>query len=386
MIEGVALQTGQLENNTSAQGIYAFANMTMFRSYEISASKNDDLLNGVTAVDMVLIQRHILGKQKIASPYLQIAADVNSDGRISALDLVVLRNAILGRSDEFIDNTSWRFVDALHNIPDNLAPYDETVNIDNLNGNIDDANFIGIKIGDINNNVISNSLISGGRSYDLHFFTVKDQAIKKGQEISVPITVEDIQEIRAFQFTMSTEHLSLIDIYSDAIDINRSHIAKHSDAITVAWNESIPLEEISSNELFILNFLVHQDGSLSDFLQINSSITKALVYRDLNEDIDLGLTFDAELQSVISRNHLYQNVPNPFSGETTIGFELGQSGQAIVSFYDIAGQKILEIKDNYNMGYNEVTIDADLLKRKGVIIYKLEQGGYSDYKRMIRID
>ena len=82
-----------------------------------------------------------------------IAADVNNSKSISTLDLIQLRKLILGLDLQFLSNTSWRFVDAAYIFPDPTKPwlekFPEEVYFNKLasNGN---ANFVAIKIGDIN--------------------------------------------------------------------------------------------------------------------------------------------------------------------------------------------------------------------------------------------
>ena len=58
--------------------------------YEVTGGSTEDYLNGISTLDLVLIQRHILGQQLLDSPYKMIAADVNNDDKITAVDLVVL--------------------------------------------------------------------------------------------------------------------------------------------------------------------------------------------------------------------------------------------------------------------------------------------------------
>ncbi|MEP7269115.1 MAG: dockerin type I domain-containing protein [Saprospiraceae bacterium] len=52
----------------------------------------------------------MLGIERLKSPYKKIAADVNNDNDISAIDLLELRKLILGIYDKLPDNTSWKFV------------------------------------------------------------------------------------------------------------------------------------------------------------------------------------------------------------------------------------------------------------------------------------
>ena len=51
--------------------------------YIINPYSNDNPLNGVSTLDIVEIQRHILGMQSLDSPYKIIAADINNDKTLS---------------------------------------------------------------------------------------------------------------------------------------------------------------------------------------------------------------------------------------------------------------------------------------------------------------
>ncbi|MBK9583675.1 MAG: hypothetical protein IPO48_17815 [Saprospiraceae bacterium] len=66
-------------------------------------------MNGVSTLDLVMIQRHILGLQALDSNYKLIAADANNDGKVTASDLTDLRKLILGVTTALPNNTSWKF-------------------------------------------------------------------------------------------------------------------------------------------------------------------------------------------------------------------------------------------------------------------------------------
>ena len=83
---------------TQADGDYVFRDI-LSSDFDISAARDDDHINGVTALDLVLVQRHLLGLTRLDDPFKIIAADINGDGRVSAFDLVDLRRLILGTID-----------------------------------------------------------------------------------------------------------------------------------------------------------------------------------------------------------------------------------------------------------------------------------------------
>lgn len=57
--------------------------------------------NGLTTLDIIAVQRHILGLEILPKPYGWIAADVNGSGTITTLDIVLMRQVILGMSTSF---------------------------------------------------------------------------------------------------------------------------------------------------------------------------------------------------------------------------------------------------------------------------------------------
>ncbi|HNL39495.1 MAG TPA: hypothetical protein PKH43_10185, partial [Saprospiraceae bacterium] len=129
---------------------------------------SDDWTNGVSTFDLALISKHILGIQPLASPYKMIAADANHSNSITTFDIVLLRKLLLGVSDTLDGNTSWRFVAAEYVFPDAnnpfSAPFPETIHLDSLSGMPDSAQFIGIKIGDVNNS--TNPVLSFGAGHE----------------------------------------------------------------------------------------------------------------------------------------------------------------------------------------------------------------------------
>jgi len=105
----VILNNG-VSTRTNAEGQYEFLNLPTNSTYEVRPRENSDVSNGVTALDLVLVKRHILGVDVFVSPYQMIAADASNDGRVTTFDILELQRLILGLNDEFPNNQSWRFL------------------------------------------------------------------------------------------------------------------------------------------------------------------------------------------------------------------------------------------------------------------------------------
>jgi len=59
---------------------------------------------------------------------------------------------------------------------------------------------------------------------------------------------------------------------------------------------------------------------------------------------------------------LYQNVPNPFNGTTTIGFYIPTNVNVTIAVYNILGEQVAEVtNDIFNAGKHEVTFESSNL-------------------------
>jgi hypothetical protein len=82
---------------------------------------------------------------------------------------------------------------------------------------------------------------------------------------------------------------------------------------------------------------------------------------------------------------LEQNYPNPFNPTTNIRFTLREAGHVSVRVYNVAGQMIQELVNEYRgQGPHEVTFDAANLA-SGVYVYRMELSGQSQTRRMVLV-
>lgn len=80
---------------------------------------------------------------------------------------------------------------------------------------------------------------------------------------------------------------------------------------------------------------------------------------------------------------LYQNYPNPFNPTTTIRYELPQDGIVTIEVFDILGQKVKTILNEYKRADRyEVTFNSAQLA-SGVYIYQLRVNDFITSKKMV---
>ena len=144
---------------TDELGNYIFENLPAGQTYNVKSYYNGQAANGISSTDLVLTARHILDLTMFSDPYQLIAADVNNNGSISASDLVQMKRVLLGLSDTFSNNSSWRFLDATFSFTGLDTPVREIIMIE-LMSDTSNVNFIGVKIGDVNGNCQFGSEVS----------------------------------------------------------------------------------------------------------------------------------------------------------------------------------------------------------------------------------
>jgi len=139
--------------NTASDGLYSFT-VNAGGNYTVTPSKVNDLTTniGVTTVDISLIRRHVLGSTLLNSPYKIIAADGSNSGTVSTGDIPPVRIVVLSNTAKFppLNSRLWEFVSS-YNMATSPFTIVTTKTYNNLTTNQLNQDFIGVKVGDVNN-------------------------------------------------------------------------------------------------------------------------------------------------------------------------------------------------------------------------------------------
>jgi len=366
---------------TDEDGQYAFEDTPFFADYKVEGVKNDDVLNGISTLDLVLMQRHILGQASLNSAYKMIAADINGDHTISAIDLLELRRLILGVREDFPNNTSWKFVDSDDNLTvSNPWGYNEDILINDLAENMMGENFVGVKIGDVNGSVVANA-----QSQDLDSRAIKtialsynDIKVEAGQTFSINLST-DFADLFGYQFTMSTTGLDLIDVKGQ--NVTNNNVANINEGLVISAHNNEPFDK--SLSLVTLTFTSNVNGILSDIINVNSDFLRAEAY--VGNDLEIvNVTLNNNVSETLFA--LYQNEPNPFSDYTVISFDLPKDMKGELSIYDVTGRTLKVISNNFAQGRNTILLSREDFGVSGMVYYKLEAEEFSAVRHMVLID
>jgi len=367
--------------NTNNQGQFNFNAIPVANNYSITPAKDVDHLNGVSTLDLLLINRHILGQEPLNTPYKMIAADANNSGSITTFDIVELRKLILGIYNELPSNNSWRFVKGDFAFPNPSNPFQtafpEVIDVMNLSQpGVNNANFVAVKIGDVNNTAVANNLVSSDdRSAGVVYFDVQDKAVKAGEEVVVDFNAAG--QAAGFQFTLAHKGLNVVDIIPGA--------KTSADNFAVFADKNVITTSVDGGESFSVKFVAVADGKLSDMIKTTSEITNAEAYNSKGERMEVAIRFNTENGSVVANGfELFQNTPNPVSNETAIKFTLPEAANATLTITNAEGRTIKTINGSFNKGNNTITISRNELE-SGILFYQLDTPTDSAVKKMIVI-
>ncbi len=378
---------------TSLEGDYYFTDLYSCQVEELGLEKNDVITNGVTTVDLILIQQHILGIRPLPTPYKIIAADIDGNDFVSTVDLVFLRRAILGIDSSFPNgNSSWRFVLADHEFvnPENpfAGDFPEYLDFSTIPSGQVAANFIGVKVGDVNESAVTDGQQFNSEGLDAMMVYAPNKQVMKGEVVKVPLQLGEVKKgVVGYQFSLDFDQtkLELVDLNSlnPMVKVDE-HFGDFRDKgmLTTSWND---LEGLGSDAaLFEMTFVAKSAGSLANWMTINNAMTPALAYDDGMTDMKVALAFADEKESLESdQDLLSQNQPNPFQDNTLIPFYLAEASDVQLRVIDLQGRILYEQAGTMQAGHHQILLQAAELRTKGLLMYQLTVGTDTYSKRMV---
>ncbi|KXK39543.1 MAG: HYR domain-containing protein [Saprospiraceae bacterium] len=389
-IENVTVELQGNENvitNTNQDGRYTFSATLRGQNYDVVPSRVGDDMNGVSTLDLVMIQRHILGLEHLNSPYKLIAADANNNGSISAADVSELRKLILGVNPTLTNNTSWRFVDAAHKFVDVTNPwtggFPEIQHIDNLRSNMD-MNFIGIKIGDVNGSAVGTKFgeeVLNTRT--LASLAIEDRIVHSGEIIEIPVIATSTEAFYGLQAALQTEGLILREMKGGVVNVTLSDYAiKSVKDLKLALADGNGINVKSGDVLFSIEVEAIKDGKLSEMMALGNELSAELYGSDM-EATPFGLQWRTKH---VSEFGITAVAPNPWSTNTEIKFELPKAGVVAFSVKDYTGKSFVSTIQRYEAGENTIRLNRSDIPHSGVYIYEVKFGTQILTGKMIVIE
>ncbi len=378
---------------TNSAGEFQFCTCEACNDYIVTPYKNNDPLNGVSTFDLVLINKHILGTELLNSPYKFIAADANKSNSITTLDIIEFRKLILGNYTNLPNNTSWRFVQTGYEFPSPnplSALFPET---DSVPPSI--INFIGIKIGDVNGNAVTNS-----RPEDRPVTTLAWPAsVSRGSKtLTVPVYYTGTEPLEAIQLGLRFDPVVLQLISPSQGDLPGTTVGNFGldkapeGEIRMLWlpDGSEPDQYILPGAvLFYLSFEVTGPIPESGLpLWLDHTILESLAWRPDALEYQLqGDPLPAEFRE--AADNLLPRLrascrPNPTTSEAVFHIIASEAGPGRIALFDAFGKLVFMRKVSLHAGEQDIPAPEVAQAPPGVYVWKVYAGGEKISGHLIR--
>ncbi len=382
LIMSAALSEFPQIRTTDTNGDYLFSNLPSRIDYQLNLELSDDVANGLSTADLVQIRNHIIGNSIFSTPIKTIAADANNDATLSAVDVVILQNIIIGFQDTLPNSNAWKFVSETEIENTTLLPWpqiDQFSYPNLLQNQIE--NFIAIKVGDVNYSArlpgIQPPAEIRSKSRTL---TTNNKRLQANQEYNIDFYVEDLIDAQGFQLELALQNIEVVGLSSDAFNINESNIHVTEDRLIL--NSIEPIEDFEEGQYLRLHILAHKSIMLEDAIRISKHTLNSEVYEGKALTVrSLALSFtDSQLTESINIK------PNPFSDEAVLQVQVNAEGWGTLHVFNSSGSKIKASRLYFSEGLNEYRLSKSEFEQSGIYFYSLQFENHIQSGKFVVLD
>ena len=371
---------------TSSDGSYRINEIPFQSNPVISPIKLDGITEMVSTFDIVLITQHILSSVLLESPLHLIAADANNSGTITAFDIVQIRKVILGIDNEFLNNTSWKFIPVDFDLSSmtNLSDIPTNITINNFTSDQFNQDFIAIKIGDVSFDISNGFNLSEKRAKQALLMEIPSNPFEAGSTVELPIHFPNLEEFIGFQLELNFDP-SLLQFkelnYSNFFKLNGDNISYQylrEGKILISWENIDQFTDRETNSIN-LAFLSKKMGNIEDAIWLDNQYLTTEAY---TQDLQIKEVF---ISPRISRNNTasIQVYPNPASNFLRVNIPKNHSAIREVTLYNHLGLKMKSIlspkieENTYSISLDDIatgtyfvvfTSDEDKLTKRVLIV------------------
>ena len=247
-------------------------------------------------------------------------------------------------------------------------PFVEKLNVSGLSNDIMDADFMAIKIGDVNgNNSINSKNKSKSRSSGIKIETVRENG-----SISFVSTVKD--HLAGLQLSIQTDEQSDLAIIPGILNIEDQYISQNDKGVmTISWSD------VSDHKVSIGDVLFSIDSN-SDKLELAPDKVTEWIDSDINvSDIYLDDQNDIAIDVI----NISPISPNPWNNYATYTIELKESSQVDLEVLTIDGKSLHKMNQSLPRGIHSFSLSAsDINNTSGLLILKVRAGEFQGVQRM----
>lgn len=283
-----AIGNNSIVTQTDTLGQYQFGDLRNLGSFSIQPQKDTLYQEGISLTDVILLNAHLAGDYDL-NPYQLIAADVDGSRNITAVDVNELKQIFRQQMSRFSNNASWRFVPAEYDFPTHISPltvpFPESFDHNFMTTGMDEQDFIGIKIGDIDDGEALPITIDS-----LHLYTTTTTTVA-GDEVLIDVQLAESADLWGGQFQLNwdTTYLQLLTVETENSVLEDASSVLYTDlqnigngTLGIQWLPTMVNNLADSSMLFQLRFqtTTHNGTTTLHLTDVSQDIT-GLINQDL---------------------------------------------------------------------------------------------------------
>lgn len=363
---------------TDPKGEFSFT-VPFATTFVVQPFYDEEHVKGVTTLDLLTINRHILNLELLPTPYRIIAADANSSRTVTTFDILELRKLILGIYTELPASPSWRFVPAAHAFSDPVNPFappfpEHIRSLDSI-----PLSFIIIKVGDANASVKFSFHDNTSEERQPLYLDVEDCRLTAGEAMTLTLRAQEA--VAGMQGTLECPGLEVLEVLpSEGFTPEHYAVLNGGQRLTFSWDAG-GVPELR------LRVRARRSGRLSECLTLSDAVTPAEAYSpDRQQTLRPQLRFSGQLPAETDAALVLSSQPNPFGEETQVFVHLPQEGHVVLRIHDAAGRLIWERAGPLSAGIQAIRLnDEGLGAVAGVLFFSAETAHGRVVHRLVRL-
>ncbi len=369
-------------------GMFSIQDLKNGEDYYIRPMKRNAYKMGVSTLDLVRIQQHLLNIQPFERNEQYVAADANRSNSVTALDLVELKKLLLGIYDILPDNDSWRFVVVSdHGQAGSPFDFDEVLSLPTLEQNMNNVFFAGIKVGDVNgvpDNFAGKEIFARQEGIILGF---RDRYVQRGEVFSLGIGIESAIDLLGLQLTFSTIGLEIRDVFSGAMDLEKDLTWAKDDSSRLHFSWFVPETQhfASKEDLFSLDLVALESGILSQMLRLEEEDLHPEGYlQEQQAVIPVPIRMEPRVHLSEMEGFIVRIRPNPASEKVWIEVELEQDARIDMQVISLSGNVMGTFSVEGVRGLNVLDVSkAALHAGEGMVFFRIQAGNQVTFEKVI---
>jgi hypothetical protein len=285
----------------------------------------------------------------------------------------------LGQATAFPNNVpSWGFIDKRYAFTGLSNPLPDSLRNCGLLKlpQTDSLEFIGYKMGDVDDSALPNTLPPVTRTV---YLDIPDQAFQTGDEIAVPVILSE--PVAGVQFTLEHPGLELVSVRAPVaspklLPRTASYPALQSTA--GAWATD---DQPANRPACTLVFRAKSTSTLQAALRLSDKVTATMAFASLiqtplpGERLRLALrytTVGTDVTTDLSKGfYAAPNRPNPFRSATALNFYLPEADHVTAQITDAAGRIVAQSRAFFAAGQQRFSFEDTRSWPSGVLYWQL---------------